>query len=182
MSSDPKKWYIHLGFNWSSPIIGSVWKNEPTEYRFLQYALAKHKDGTVPAWFKFDVNDSVYFYIWDLGSSKSYSPSALNIGFSELSSATADAPDTYVDWDTSQWSTETQDKSKGNYGSTYLQATPSSGTSGVTCPWDSSSASYSVTAYVKFNKACQCKLSFYLDVNDRAFISDPEVIVGSKGN
>lgn len=179
-------WYVHLGFQWGSPFIGSVWdpNHASDKYRFLQYALAKDQAGDTAAWFNFQVGDSLNFFIWDLGpaSSSSPMPSTLNMSFSYLDTAEVYTPGSLVQVsNTSDWS------ALGKNGNPYLQSTSFNGSPPSNCPWGRYSSGYSVKGGVRFDKPVQCKLSFYLEVdcgsNDpQIFISDPEVIVGSNGN
>jgi hypothetical protein len=65
-------YYIHIGYDYNSYKLGSVWGNEnpnETSFYWLQYALTSGSSATSP-WtgtlFQFNENDQVYFQIWDL--------------------------------------------------------------------------------------------------------------------
>lgn len=66
-------YYIHLGYDFKSYTIGSVWKGSSTNTNYwLQYCLATNQtiNQTGAAWnpalFQFLNNDTIYFKIWDL--------------------------------------------------------------------------------------------------------------------
>ncbi|HEX4417452.1 MAG TPA: hypothetical protein VH165_06105 [Kofleriaceae bacterium] len=179
------KWYVHLGFQWGSPLIGSVWNlgHESDEYRFLQYALSQDQAGHTPAWFNFQVGDVLYFFIWNLGQPSSPpTPSTFNLGFSYLDSAATYDPSTFVNLPNPDAWSEQQTAN----GSSYLQNKSFSDSAPSNCPWGSYGSSYTVTGAVQFQASVTGKLSFYLEVDSgsdsQTFISDPEVIIGPNGN
>jgi hypothetical protein len=177
---------LHLGFNWNSPIIGSTWGDGSTsgEYRFLQYALAR-QDGA-PAWFQFVKNDVLSVTIWDLSSAPSLKDLALSMSFSALEAGEVStyAPGTLVT------SGDARSLTAGN-GDPYLSfdsVTGVVGAGGSGGPWGASSFVYAAGSFT-FAADASYKLSFLLRAAQarsdgspaRLFVSDPEVIVGSRG-
>jgi len=194
MSSSSMKWYAHLGFQWGSPYIGSIWGNPSPDYRFLQYALAQDEEGKTPAWFTtFNQDDTLSFFVWNLPPCTPSTPTPtptsiiLKLGFSSLDAAEAYNPTDVVLVETPKGS----GRDGWKYEPTYLQwtspsfeSTPTPPSSG--CPWGDHYTGYSVPGRVKFMTPEQCKLSFCLKVycgsDSQTSISDPEIIIGSNGH
>jgi hypothetical protein len=186
------KWWVHLGFQPDSAYIGQVWDNifgtsiASKTYHFLQYALAKNSSGQDPAWFNFQTGDQLYFFIWNLGSSSSWSPRVLSMCCSDINSAVPYDSSTYLkmiqnsnDHGTPKWSfMSSKYVSTQGFEPPYMSSK---------CPWGPATTPCQMTAGgVEFQESVTCKLSFFLVTEDtsqntQAFISDPEVIVGSKG-
>jgi hypothetical protein len=181
---------LHLGYNWNSPTIGSIWTTESGTFRFLQYALA---DGNgAPAWFQFQPDDELYVQAWDLSSTAPV-PSAwsLDMSLSPLDAgptATYD-PATYLSF-TSATAT-VQSQTVGVMTESYLQFSSFDFHYGsYTSPWGPCRGqSSSPLGPLTFLRASSFKLSFSLsatashdgDRTTEVFLSDPEVIVGSDG-
>jgi hypothetical protein len=197
---------LHLGYNWNSPRIGSIWTPQSLNNRFLQYALSQATDtGTdEPAWFNNIQSADVFsIQLWDLSSSPAPIPSAwvLKLGLSNVSAVQAGTaatydPSTYMAYpDTAS----VQPLSLGSMTSHYLEISSfdlsysrSDSYSGPWGPCRGRSGLYSPLSFtppegtlLPFN----FELSFALEVTvtsdgDRVtqvFLSDPEVIVGSMG-
>lgn len=178
---------LHLGFDWNSPIIGSIWGTPgSTSYRFLQYALEEVSD---PAWFQFQVNDTLSIVMWDLSSAPIEGTPALDLAFSPLDAGDAAptlVPSTLVDY-ASGIATSTTTHEGNNYlaFTAINTTTTSSPTKG---PWSESRVTYNAGP-LTFNTKdyTTYKLSFRLAFTasqsreTKIFISDPEVIVGSRG-
>jgi hypothetical protein len=179
---------LHLGFNWNSPLIGSIWGtgNVPEPYRFLQYALAAG-DGETPSWFQFDENDQLSVTVWDL--SPSPVPMALDLA---MSLSYCDAPQTYNPsdyWDVGQ--SVTHSPENGQYYFTYTNISGGPTSTLSKSPWGDCYAKYTATVptqtgFVTFTNNVRCKLSFRLKAVAsgtgnalQVYLSDPEVIVGS---
>jgi hypothetical protein len=173
---------LHLGFDWNSPLIGSIWKPDAlTEsYRFLQYALADNKGA--PAWFQFYQGDTFSVIVWDLSSS----PVSVNLTL-EMAISETDAAETY---NPTEYLTLTNVASVQKSGQYYLSFPNPSGPQSSTLqgPWGTSTAWYSDAGLVTFKaNNFTCKLSFRLSASpksggsDQVYLSDPEVIVGSAG-
>lgn len=180
---------IHLGFNWNSPTIGSIWSSESTDYRFLQYALAGANGS--PAWFQFSVDDTFSVVIWDL-SSLSPIPDAWSLSMS-LAALDAGTPQTYVPSDLLGLSPDASEGSKSVNGQpeNYFSFESISFSYGPDnrSPWGTCRGQSSSLGPVSFSAVASFKLSYSLQVTadnegtreTRVFISDPEVIVGSRG-
>lgn len=176
---------LHLGFNWNSPLIGSIWGDGALsdEYRFLQYALAN--DADKPAWFQFKIGDVLSVMIWDLTSSPSVKDLMLSMSFAALEAGETSTydPGTLV-------TSSAAESLQSDDGHWYLRFTSVDGavtTSGTTGPWGDSRFVYTAGP-LTFSANSNYKLAFSLRVvnpnngNARVFISDPEVIVGSRGD
>ena len=179
---------LHLGFNWSSPTIGSIWSSGAAleDYRFLQYALAGSSG--LPAWFQFQVNDVLNIEIWDLSSApgKSEAVPGLNMSFAPLDAGTTGTydPSTLMDL---QGNASVATQLVNGQSQAYLSFNNVVSASGTNSPWGPCRGHYS-TGSVAFKSEASYKLSFYLRValsggssGPRSFLSDPEVIVGSRG-
>lgn len=60
-------YYVHLGFDWNSYKIGTVWGAATSDDYFLQYALTKNDQAPwEPALFRFRPGDDLSFRFWDL--------------------------------------------------------------------------------------------------------------------
>lgn len=177
---------LHLGFDWNSPLIGSIWKpGVLTEsYRFLQYALADNKAS--PAWFQFCQGDTFSVIVWDLSSSPVPMTLTLDMAISETDAAETLNPTEYL---TLTNVNALQNSKDAQY---YLSFPNPSGpqSSSLQGPWGTSTAWYSDAGLVTFKaNNFTCKLSFRLTAAPRSggspaqvYISDPEVIVGSTGS
>ena len=176
---------LHLGFNWNSPLIGSIWgdKTISEEYRFLQYALADA--GGNPAWFQFQIGDVLSVKIWDLTSSPSTKDLMLSMSFAALE---AGEPSTYAP--STLVTSDAAESLQSDGGPWYLLFTSVSGAvngTGSDGPWGESRFVYAAGP-LTFSASSSYKLSFSLKAvspgngDARVFISDPEVIVGSRGD
>ena len=174
---------LHLGYNLDSPTIGSVWMDQSSEHRFLQYALAASKDE--PAWFQFQQDDRLFIRLWDLSSWSDATPSAwlLKLGLSSLAApATTYNPSSYM--------TYPRIASVQGSPNSYLQigtwdVTYTTSTDPYQSPWGSCRGRSAPFEPLQFTTAqLQCKLSFWLQASisgaPSVFLSDPEVIVGSR--
>lgn len=180
---------LHLGYDWNSPLIGSIWTGQPLNMRFLQYALSTSSGA--PAWFRFQPNEPLNVMIWDLSSTSAPMPStwSLRMALSPLDAGSS----TTVTYNPSSYMTYPDFASVQPDGANwYLQFlnnfTPDMEPSSPQGPWGGSNRGHSKTFKpVSFTKSLNCKLSFWLSVTapnasaPEIFISDPEVIVGSTG-
>jgi hypothetical protein len=176
---------VHLGFNWNSPLIGSFWNSEgaATE-RFLQYAISTSSGA--PAWFQFAAGDSLSFEIWDL-SSVQQQPGGpafgMGVSFSPLegSSSTIQPSDVVSAAQSVATTTSRVIDDRKQYGLQFASVVSSAGGS---CPWGTSVGHYRAGS-IELTAQRSYKMSFYLKISyageNRVFISDPEVIVGSRG-
>lgn len=179
---------VHLGFNWNSPLIGSFWNSEgASTERFLQYAISTSSGA--PAWFRFAAGDSLSFEVWDLSSAQ-LQPGGpafgMGVSFSPLEgSASTIAPTDVVSAAQSVATTTSRviDGQK-QYGLQFASVVSVSGGGAGGCPWGTSVGHYRAGS-IELTAQQSYKLSFYLKVSysgeNRVFISDPEVIVGSRG-
>lgn len=176
---------VHLGFNWNSPLIGAFWSSKgPSEDRFLQYELGT--SGEAPAWFHFLQNDSLTFELWDLSTARQ-EPGGPAIGlalsFAPLDAGTSQtiAPSSLVDASAAAVvsTREVIDRQES-----YLSFSTIVSASGGTCPWGRSVGHYSAGT-IELTATQSYKMSFCLKASysgvARIFLSDPEVIVGSRG-
>lgn len=174
---------LHLGFNWNSPLIGSIWDTSPSQYRFLQYALA---EGSVPAWFQFEADDVVAVVIWDLSSGDGAMTVGLSMSFGPLvvpASTTKVAsynPTGLVSGSTTSVEHYSNDQP-------YLAFNSISQSKRSDCPWGAASASYDAGT-ITMSGDRRYKLSFLVRAvpsggsgQSQSYLSDPEVIVGSGG-
>ncbi len=179
---------LHLGFDWNSPIIGSIWGSPgTTSYRFLQYALEGASD---PAWFQFQVNDTVSIVMWDLTSEPVAGTPALDLAFSPLDAVggapTTLAPSTLVDYGVGIATSASTDQGNNYLAFTSINTVTAS--QPAQGPWSESRTTYNAGP-LAFNtkEYTTYKVSFRLAFTARqtgetkVFISDPEVIVGSRG-
>ncbi len=177
---------LHLGFDWNSPIIGSIWGTSGgTTYRFLQYAL---EGGSDPAWFQFQLDDTLSIVIWDLTTTPVPGTPALDLAFSPLD-LTGDAastlvPSTLVDCATAANAVT----GHGNNYLTFTSINTVTTAESAKGPWSDSRTTYTAGPLTFTTKDYTTyKLSFRLGFTARngggtkIFISDPEVIVGSRG-
>lgn len=180
---------LHLGFNWNSPAIGAFWSNAAIAEngRFLQYALSDQN--AAPAWFQFASNDAIAVDIWDLSSSSAPIGDlvlALSMAFSPLdaNSGSAYVPSTLVD--AQGTATQATQQVQGS-AQPFLKFDAISSAQGKSSPWGACRGHYTAGS-LKMSAASSYKLSFCLRVGlsgsgepTRVFVSDPEVIVGSRG-
>jgi hypothetical protein len=178
---------LHLGFNWNSPLIGSIWSREGVNesYRFLQYALAS--DQGSPAWFQFSTGDTLSVVVWDTSTSPVAMGLDLAMGLSYLTASETYNPSLYLSLGGA--ATAQQASYNQQY---YLEFSSLSGgpqKTPSTSPWGSCSSWYQPGGPVTFTGAINCKLSFRLIAAPvggaspaQVYISDPEVIVGSTGS
>jgi hypothetical protein len=183
---------LHLGFNWNSPEIGSFWGtsaiNAALNNRFLQYALADERGA--PAWFQFAAGDGLAVELWDL-SSPTTTPAgevvlALAMGFAPLEAGPQQAydPMTLVD---PQGAAVPATLAVDGRREPYLDFSAISSAAGKSGPWGACRGHY-VAGAIALRSAADYKLSFSLraalsgsGLTPRLFVSDPEVIVGSRG-
>ncbi len=193
---------LHLGFRPDSPRIPMVWDpSDATSYQFLQYAL---DDGSQAMWFnQFYVDDTFSVTAWNLTPPPKTSPSklpsiptlTLRMSLGYLSAKDyQDGYKTYCPTDVLDLGSAASSKTDKHNSQSYFQFEAPSGSwyspsSQVTCPWGAYSAVYytGTVTFLDFTQnfdvtTLQCKLSFWLQCADgQTFISDPEVIVGSRG-
>jgi hypothetical protein len=178
---------LHLGFDWNSPTIGSIWTGTTNEtYRFLQYAVADGNE--LPAWFQFQPDDVLNTVIWDLSTSVTAQMNVeLSMSFGPLDAGTIQTydPSSLVSFQGSV--ATTSHKTVNSLSESYLSFTNIVAASGKDSPpWGPCQGSYSVGS-ISFNAIASYKLSFYLKaspgglITPRPYVSDPEVIVGSRG-
>jgi hypothetical protein len=187
------QYILHLGYDWSSRLIGSLWTTASSSYRPLQYALAG-SDGETPAWFEFQQGDALNVQLWDLSSPQTVVPSEwqLNMSLASLSagSAGSEDPSTYLSFGSS---VSVQSKVVGALTNPYLDLGDINFSFGsYKSPWGTCRGqSTGVLGPLTFTQETSFELSFYLAVtamtrdSDRitqVFVSDPEVIVGASGN
>jgi hypothetical protein len=176
---------VHLGFNWNSPTIGAFWSSKgPSDDRFLQYELGT--SGQAPAWFHFVQNDSLTFELWDLSASRQ-EPGGPAIGlalsFSPLDAGTSQtiAPVSLV---SASAAAAVSTRQVAGRQESYLDFTSIVSTSGGACPWGPSVGHYGAGT-IELTAIQSYKMSFCLKASysgvARIFLSDPEVIVGSRG-
>lgn len=183
---------LHLGFDLASQPIGTFWGGtaSSTQY-FLQYALAGSSGQ--PAWFHFNAGDNLEVLLWDLSPTPTAMSVTCDLGFAPLEgSQQALSPSTLITFPSGLASVSSKDSQPYlRYTSIGTPASPPS----QACPWSgnavpyaplSSSASNPSTA-ITFSAATSYKLSFYVRAAPfggaaaKVFLSDPEVIVGSRG-
>lgn len=180
---------LHLGFNWNSQLIGSIWGSaSPSgEYRFLQYALAA-PDGRA-AWFQFAKGDVLSVMIWDLSSAPALRELALSMSFSalEVGPVTTYAPSELVTSGDAESLTAADGNGYLSFNS--ITSAVSGGGGGSQGPWGPSAFVYAAGSFT-FAADASYKLSYLLRAANarsggsepaRVFVSDPEVIVGSRG-
>ena len=58
---------VHLGYDWNSYTLGSVWRAATSTDYWLEYALTQIvSTPSIPALFQFSAGDQLFFRIWDL--------------------------------------------------------------------------------------------------------------------
>ena len=186
---------LYLGFDWNSPPIGSIWATEGTDYRFLQYALADAAGA--PAWFRFAQGDTFTVVVCDL-SAPAASP-ALEIGLSMSISALETVasgsqtyePSTRLTLPPSVRASSTNVDGRTEYYFTFPAVELAYGPGNTCPPWGPCrGTSTNTLGPVTFSQDnTSFKLSYRLEATrnldgareSRVFVSDPEVIVGSRG-
>ena len=185
-------YYVHLGFDWSSYLVGSVWGSSPGTNRWLEYAVTTSATG--PEWgaslCQFQPNDTLSFRIWCLSILSKYTVSgyvgmnalALDPGTGIVPKYTSDSGLVSLSGSSSLvWS----------QGGESLDLTANMAAGPDPSPWGRS-AGYNTNAigpltflnpnkdslepfYFKMN----FKLSVTANTTTREFISDPETRIGS---
>jgi hypothetical protein len=186
---------LYLGFDWNSPPIGSIWATEGTDYRFLQYALAN--DAGAPAWFRFAAGDTFTVVVCDLSESAPVPVPEIGLSMSisaldpVASGSQTYEPATMLTLPPSVRAGSTNVSGRTEYYFTFSAVELAYGP-GVTCPpWGPCrGTSTNTLGPVTFSRDnSSFKLSYRLeatrtyggDRESRVFVSDPEVIVGSRG-
>jgi hypothetical protein len=188
-------YYLHLGFNWDSPTIGSVWNMisspENTEYRFLQYGVSDLTD--LPTWFQFHEDDTLEVRIWDLTPRSSQAPHVLycdlnmSLGALEVGGAKTYDPSSLLTMDGDVVVQTKSVNDAENYYADFPRVYMSYDSAFESPPWGSCRGKGSSRGKLTFKAVSRFKLSLYLkgviqNADDgRVFLSDPEVIVGSRG-
>ncbi len=176
---------LHLGFTWNSLQVGSIWNpsddDQPSAYRFLQYALADASGN--PAWFEFAAGDQLSVVVWDLSpASDLLGPLQLELSMSfapVVGAARAYDPDQLVTRGESMTVSTHGGQPFLSFGAIGA-ATPGDG------PWGPGASHRAGT--LTLSEASRYKLSFLVSAGStqhvdtrQSFVSDPEVIVGSAG-
>ena len=184
-------YYIHLGFDWNSYLIGSVWGSTSGTNRWLQYALTTNPSGPAwgPALFQFEPNDTLSFRIWCLTSLSNYTVTG-NVAMNALESDPATG---IVEKYTSRSGLVDATKSASlvwEPGGAWLDLTANMAASSAPSPWGRS-AGYSTNTIGPmtllnpnspadpFNYKLNFELSVTGAAGTRVFISDPETRIGS---
>ena len=179
---------LHLGLDWNGAPIGTFWASGDDHagtYRFLQYALASATGA--PAWFHFTAGDTSSVELWDLTPAPPRDWAlALSVALSfsalEATSAQTLDPRTLVSF--AGVAAVSNDDAPSQL---FLQLSSVNSAPGGSCPWGASAGHYAAGA-VTFTSAATYKVSFCVRAAPqggaeppRIFVSDPEVIVGSRG-
>lgn len=199
-------YYVHLGFDWHSYKIGTVWGTAASNNYFLQYALTKNKQAPwEPALFRFQPGDELRFRFWDLSDPPS-SAEAVQlkawVGLNTLSGEIYNGPEnpvvdvSGVD-DNFTWDQFTNHETSAprpcvrvmggshNDNPIYYNLTKDL----VESPWRPARACKDYLGPMRIKNpgsaAFPFKMSFFVDVRygdqeeRRVFIADPETIIGS---
>jgi len=176
---------LHLGFNWNSPPIGSIWGTPMPGTCFLQYALTD--DTGASHLFKFAETDELAVIVWDLSSSPVQMSLQLSMSLSYLEASETYDPSSYLD----VGGDKAVGEKNAQYYFTFASVTGGPQGTSSTSPWGPCTSWYSArvltkTGNVTFASPITCKLSFRLNGSPSGggseplvFLSDPEVIVGS---